>query len=242
MISNIINKSSKISILSDENQGQIKPKYFTNLLVIFFVILFVNNVIVYKLVQIGNVTLSAASLIFPLTYWIADIITEVYGYKVARELIWLTTIYNVIFAALITLLLSLPSPHGWRLEFAFHAVFNNILFICIVHVVAAPASYFLNAYLISKWKIVTKGKYFWFRSVLSTFVGEFVFSIIMTAVTWYGNHDVNLFYLIMITYMTKCFWAIVGVIPASLIVRFLKKSEEIDIYDVNTNFNPFSKS
>ena len=226
--------------LSKNNIQLDEHKYFITLVVFFFTVLFVNNVVVYKLVDVGDITMSAASIIFPLTYWITDITTEVYGYRLTRKLIWLTTIFNVVFAVLITILLNLPSPSTWKMGAAFHGVFKNLLFVCVMHVIASPVSYFLNAYLISKWKILVKGKYFWLRSIGSTMIGEIIFSIIMTSVTWHSNQSISIYNLIFITYLTKVLWAIIGAYPATLMVHILKRKEGVDVYDYNVIFNPFS--
>lgn len=215
-------------------------KYYSTLTVLFYLFLFVNNVMVYKVVQIFGIELSAASIVYPLTYQILDIVTEVYGYKFSKKIIWQSTIYNIFFAGLITLLLVLPSPPSWQMESAFSSVFKGIFPISILHGIAAPGSYFLNAYLLSKWKILYKGKHFWLRSIASTFIGELVFSIIMTTFTWYEFESFSaLLILILVTYFTKFTWSILGAYPSTKLVRLISASEGINAYDHSINFNPF---
>lgn len=146
-------------------------KIYIVLLGLFLTILFANNVTVYKVVSFGSLKLSAASLIYPITYWILDIVTEIYGYDRAKFLIWFSTILNIIFAMLISLLIHLPSLHGWTHQAAFDLVFSNIFFICIMHGIAAPASYLINAKLLSKLKILTRGRFFCIRSVTTSLIG-----------------------------------------------------------------------
>lgn len=214
-------------------------KHYTLLVVLFYTVLFVNDVVLYKLVQFGSIQFSASSIIYPATYLIADVITEVYGYDLTRKLIWQSLIINIIFSILIGASLYLPSPADWKLQDAFSEVFKNITIISITHAIIAPLSYFINAYLLSKWKIMTKGKYFCLRSASASLIGELSFSIMMAGFIWYGHTLQFIIMLMVSTYTTKFIWAILGTYPASLIVYYLKKSEEVDIYDCNTNFNPF---
>lgn len=214
-------------------------KHYTLLVVLFYTILFVNDVIVYKLVQIGTIQFSASSLIYPVTYLITDIIVEVYGYDITRKLIWQSMIVNIIFSSLIGFSLYLPSPTEWPLQNAFSEVFHNITSISVVHAIIAPLSYFVNAYLLSKWKIMTQGKYFWFRSVTASLIGELAFSIMMAAFIWHAHSIKFILVIVMATYATKLIWTMFGSCLTPMIVYYLKKSEQIDVFDYNTNFNPF---
>ncbi len=151
--------------------------------------------------------------------------------------------FNIIFSGLISILLYLPSPVDWKLQSSFSVVFNNITYNSIMHAIAAPLSYFINAYLISKWKIMLNGRYFGLRSILASLIGEFIFSVMMVAFIWHKNNYISsMLSLMFATYFTKFIWAILGAYPASIIVYYLKKSEGVDIYDNYINFNPFSAS
>jgi hypothetical protein len=110
-----------------------KSNYYSYgiLLTFFYTLLYANDVVLYKVVSIYGFHVSAASLIFPGTYLIIDIITEVYGYELAKQLIWQSTIFNVIFAILVGTLIQLPSPSDWILASAFNSVFLNIIILVL---------------------------------------------------------------------------------------------------------------
>ena len=214
-------------------------KYLSTLIILFFTILFANNAVVYKLVEISSYKVSAASLIYPITYLITGIIAEVYGYKTAKKLIWQSVVMNIVFSGLISALILLPSPKEWVFQSSFLIVYNDITLNSIVHGITAPLSYFINAYLISKWKVYFAGKYFGVRSIASSIIGEFIFSLIMVPFVWYGNKLNFILPLILITFSTKIIWAVLGSYLAVIAVDYLKKSEKVDIYDNGIIFNPF---
>jgi len=207
---------------------------YTSLIIMFFIALFVNDIMVYKLVKIAGLSISAASLVFPITYLITDIIAETYGYRVSKRIIWLSVIFNIVFCALIALLIKLPSPSNWPLQSAFNSIFDSILYISLTHIVITPLSYLVNTYLISRWKIVVNGKYFIIRSIVSSAIGEFIFSAAMVFIIWHGKgFNVSLISLSLLTYLSKLTWNIVGSIPALFVVKIIKKIDHADVYDFN---------
>lgn len=219
-------------------------KYYTILIISFFTILFAADSVVYKLVKIDSYVVSAASLIFPITYLILDIIAEVYGYQSSRQLIWLSIIFDLVFTLLVTTLINTPSPMGWGQQTAYSYVFHNMIFISGSYLIATPIGSFTNTYLISKWKVLLKGKYFLIRSIFSTAIGEFFYSAIAVLIIWHGTKlQTSIPALIIVTYLTKLIWTIIGALPASAIVIVLKRLENVDdSYNYSTDFNPFKMS
>ncbi|MFI4956525.1 MAG: queuosine precursor transporter [Gammaproteobacteria bacterium] len=193
----------------------------------------------YAVLKIGPTIQSGATLIFPLTYVISDITTEVYGYKIARRVIWMTLLFELIFATLVTGVISLPHVS----EEAFHV--NNTALGGLFRFVAsgfcaAIISDFINIYLVSKWKILVKGKYFCIRSVTSTAIAVFIMVIIVIGVAFYGKMPLNeLIRLMASAYSFELMYAIIFSYPARLIAEFIKQKESIDVYDIGINFNPF---
>ena len=99
---------------------------------------------------------------------------------------------------------------------------------------------FLNVYLLSKWKIILHGKFFIFRSLLSTALGQASLTIIVDILNYTGKMPtMDLIKMMVSGYTWKMFFAIILVFPAWMLVKFLKKAENIDHYDINTNYNPF---
>jgi queuosine precursor transporter len=99
---------------------------------------------------------------------------------------------------------------------------------------------FLNAYVLTKWKILWRGRYFWLRSLFSTAFGELIFTTIVILVNYFGVFDFkNMFELGVVSFCFKIIMSVVLTVPISLFVVWLKNKEGVDIYDYHTNFNPF---
>lgn len=199
--------------------------------------------VAYKMVSLGNLLAinSGATFIFPMTYSLGDVITEVYGYNMARKLIWLSLFLQFIFAILVTAVIHLPGPSFWQDGYAYLAVFGSILRFVLAGTIANITSNFMNIYLVSKLKIPFEGKFFWVRSILSTVISGFLLvSIIVIA--GFSSEEINLsksWILFKSTYLLEILYAFILVIPSAFIARFLKYTEKVDVYDYNTNFNPF---
>ncbi len=193
-----------------------------------------------RIVQVFGLTTDAGTIIFPLTFLLSDLITEVYGYKNARRAIWCGFLFNVLFLIYGLIVTHLPSP-----SFATQNANFDSLFVADTRVIiASVASYFcaepLNSYIMSKMKIASNGKYLSLRFVLSTFVASGADSFIFSLIAFYkvfSNKD--LFNLAATMWFIKVAMEIIG-LPISLwLVAKLKKSEKVDIYDRTTDFNLF---
>lgn len=218
-------------------------KYFTFICLLNATILFANIVVVYKIVEIGSLVVSLGTLLFAFTYAIGDIVAEVYGYKLSRQLIWFTLICEVAFTIIISQSIRIPSPAYWHHQEAFDTVLAGTINVAIAHLIAVPTGAFINAYIISKWKVLWYGKHFWIRSLISTAFGEFAFSTIAPIVVWIWIMPMSKIWVIIIsTYLIKMTFAVIFTYPNVLIAKWLKKAEGIDIYDHNTDYNPFKLS
>lgn len=198
------------------------------------------DVVAYKLITLGPALLPGAPLIFPLTYIIGDIVAEVYGYTVAKKIIWVTLICELFFALSIKLIIHLPSPHFWQNQLAYNAVIDPILRFVLAGILAVVSSSFINIYIISKWKILMKGRHFWLRSLGSSAIGGFILVLVTILFGFTGHiHWSKLIYMVLSVYSVEVFYSLLGVWPASIITGFLKLEEQLDVYDTKTNFNPF---
>jgi len=199
--------------------------------------------VAYKMVYINTLfeINSAATFIFPLTYCIGDIVTEVYGFKMAKALIYYSLLLQIVFGFLITMAIHLPSPLFWNHDAAYILVFGSIIKFILAGTIGNSVSSFLNIYIVSKLKIPLEGQLFWLRSIISTVIGGFIMvSIIM--LSFLGKHVnlSNLFIMFKSTFSLEIFYALILALPASIIAGFLKVKENIDVYDYDTNYNPFA--
>lgn len=189
-----------------------------------------------RVLHIFNLYEPGGILIFPFTFLLSDVITEVYSYKYSRFLIWCVILTLGIFSFFAWVSMLIPTA---VVNYGYTHIFDNYPRLFLGVAVATFFSFFINNYIIAKWKVKWKGKRFWLRSIMSTSVGHAVFSA--TWVIIFHFHDIAsfaLFKLILDMYIWKMTFEILATPIATVISRWLRRKEG-DIYDTNTNFNPF---
>ena len=194
-----------------------------------------------RLVEIGPYYVCAGIFVYPFTYIIADIIAEVYGYKMSRQIIWLTIVSTLIFAIIVKLTTKTPYPYFWgAYNGHFDLAMSPILRTVISGTTGIVVGQFVNIYLITKLKILTKGKHFWLRSIGSTMMGDiFTVSIALFGIFSQRISTAKILEIVILELIIMFVFAIVMSVPGQFIVGFFKEAEGIDIYDYSTNFNPF---
>ena len=191
---------------------------------------------------IGGVTFLAGVLFFPLSYIFGDILTEVYGYARDRRVVW-AGFGALGFAALMSsVIVALPPAPQWRNnQPAVEAIFGNTPRIVVASITAFWCGSFVNSFVMAKMKIWSSGRWLWTRTVGSTLCGELVDSALFYSIAFFGLWDTTLLQSVMLTqYLLKSGWEIVMTPVTYRIVGFLKRAEQEDYYDRDTNFTPFS--
>jgi queuosine precursor transporter len=210
--------------------------------VAFFVTgLLVSNVIAVKTIEIGGVVLQAADLIFPITYIIGDVLTEVYGYKRARKAIWIGFSCSLFAVMAITLGQYLPAHGEWHDQAAYDAILGSQWRIVAASFTAYLFGEFMNSYVLAKMKIWTRGRHLWSRTIGSTVVGQAFDTSIFCLLAFYGvlPNEV-LFSLIGFQWLFKVLYETAATPLTYVVVNALKRHEGIDVYDRDTKFNPFA--
>ncbi len=226
--------------ITEKFMREIQFKYLNPLSMLYMTIKLMTAVLIYKIISIGSFSASASTIIMPLWFVIGDIITEVYGYKLAKQLIWIAIIFQFLFAFACSGLINLNAPMGWPHQDAYNQVLGKLPRVALASFMAIVSGAFINAYIISKWKIILCGKYFWLRSLGASAAGELFFTIIAYTTEFGGILPFQkLIHLIIISYVIKLILNPILIIPSSFLVFLLKKYENIDKYDVGVNFNPF---
>lgn len=216
-------------------------KYLGFLLMLFMTIKITTVILIYKIVQIGPLTFSASTLIMPFWFVLSDLITEVYGYRFAKNAIWTALLCQFLFAALCMGAIHLNSPPGWAGQEAYQQILGKLHLVTTGSFLAVISGAFINAYAISKWKVLLHGKYFWLRSLGSSVVGELVFTVVAYLVEFVGSTTpMMIFQLMALSFLGKLIFTPIFIIPSMYAAAFLKKVERIDTYDTNINYNPFS--
>lgn len=206
--------------------------------ILFCVCLIASNLLETKIIQIGAFTITAGFLVFPISYIINDCIAEVWGFRKARLIIWVGFAMNFAALALFQLAMALPAAPFWEGEAAFRFVFGLAPRIAAASLMAFLVGSFLNAYVMSRMKIASKGRNFSARAVLSTLVGESADSLIFFPLAFGGLMPVNeLAKLMLIQVVAKTAYEIV-VLPVTVrVVSMLKKIEHTDVYDEDISYN-----
>jgi hypothetical protein len=217
-------------------------KYFSVISVFFVSVLLISNVASTKIVDLKWFTFDGGTLLFPLSYIFGDILTEVYGYKKSRQVIWLGFFSALVMSLVFIVVGKLPSAPGWENQGAYDKILGLTPRIVIASLAAYFCGSFLNSFVLAKMKILTKGKWLWTRTIGSTIVGELVDSVIFIVIAFAGVLPGGL--LITLVVSNYIFKTLVEVLFTPLtykVVGFLKKNEQADIYDYQTNFNPFGR-
>lgn len=207
--------------------------------VYFVVILLISNVVSTKILDFGSFTFDGGTILFPLSYIIGDIITEVYGYKQSRKIIWTGFWAMILMAVVVMIVGALPAAKDWPYQEDYQNILGFTPRIVLASLIAYFAGEFSNSYILAKLKIWMKGKKLWVRTIGSTIVWEFLDTIIfvMIAFYWVFWNDL-LLTIILSNYIFKIGIEILFTPFTYLIVNKVKKIEWIDYYDYKTNFNP----
>ena len=212
---------------------------FLIVVALFITCLLTANIIIVKQISAGPFILPAAIIIFPISYIISDILTEVYGYSVARRVIWLGFICNVIMVAGIWIAGLLPAANTFTAQSAYNQILGNTPRFLLASFLAYLAGEFSNSYVLSKMKIATKGKWLWSRTIGSTVVGQAIDTVIVLSIGFIGVLPVStLLIMILSHWFVKVSYEIIATPVTYLAVNYLKKKEGMDVYDYTTNFNP----
>jgi len=208
---------------------------------IFVTCLITANIIAVKVVSLGPVILPAAIFVFPLSYIFGDILTEVYGYRWARRVIWLGFVCNLIFVIFAWVGQILPPAPRWEWQEAYESILGYTPRLLLASFCGYLVGEFANSFVLAKMKILTRGRWLWSRTIGSTVVGQGLDTLIFITLAFIGTPS---FVPIMILYHWLAKTAIEAILtPATYaIVNLLKRKETIDTYDYETNFNPFSVS
>ncbi|MGB2814675.1 MAG: queuosine precursor transporter [Dehalococcoidales bacterium] len=205
---------------------------------LFITCLITANVIAVKVISLGPFFLPAAIFVFPLSYIFGDILTEVYGYRLARRVIWLGFICNLIFVFFVWLGQALPAAPFWEGQEAYQRILGYTPRLLAASFLGYLVGEFVNSFILARMKIMTRGRWLWSRTIGSTIVGQGLDTSIFITVAFIGTPS---FVPIMILYhwLAKTLIEALATPLTYVIVNFLKKKESIDTYDHDTRFNPF---
>lgn len=230
----------------DAVAGRRNYRYFDLIMAAFVCVLLCANLIgVSKVTQVTllgtTFAFGAGNLFFPLSYLFGDILTEVYGYARSRRVVW-AGFGALIFASIMSsVVVHLPPANGWSGQSVIEQAFGSTWRIALASVVGYWCGEFVNSFTLAKLKVLTNGKRLWTRTIGSTVAGEACDTIVFYPLAFYGTwSDQILLSVMMANYVIKVGWEVLATPITYRVVKAIKRAENEDYFDRETNFTPFS--
>lgn len=218
---------------------------FVWLAVTFCVCLVTSNLFVPRLWRVGKLSLqlSGAVVIFPISYIINDLLTEVYGYRRAMQVIWMGFALSAFVAVAAQLVSWLPAPiypENQAVAANFNSLFGLIPRTTVASLLAFILGSQMNAWVMSRMKVLQQGKGFGWRAILSTLGGELCDSLVFYPLAFLGVMPLGAIFSIILTQVTvKTLYEVLILPLTGVIARRLKQAEGLDTYDYDISYNPF---
>ncbi len=206
--------------------------------IVFCVCLVAANLLETKVVQLGPIAVTAGLIVFPVSYIINDCIAEVWGFRKARLIIWMGFLMNFMAVALGQIAVALPAAPFWEGEAGFNFVFGMAPRIAAASLTAFLAGSFINAYVMSRMKVFSRGKNFSARAVLSTVAGESADSLLFFPLAFGGLMPVpELLKMMLVQVVLKTLYEVI-ILPVTVrVVRYIKRVDQSDVYDEHISYN-----
>jgi uncharacterized integral membrane protein (TIGR00697 family) len=224
-------------------------RYYEFVMAAFVTVLICSNLVgPAKIAQadlplLGAVSFGAGVLFFPISYVFGDILTEVYGYARSRRVIW-AGFGGLAFASFMAwVVVALPPAPFWKNQAAYEIAFGSTWRIAAASLIAFCCGEFVNSYMLAKMKLATRGKWLWTRTIGSTIAGEGVDSLLFYPLAFYGSGlfpDDRLPQIMLVQFLSKVGVEVLFTPITYKVVAWLKRAENEDYYDRNTDFNPFT--
>lgn len=217
--------------------------WFVLTVAVFITCLVTANIIAVKLISIFGLILPAAIIVFPISYIVGDVLTEVYGYGQARRVIWLGFLCNLIAVLAIWAGGLLPPAPFWEGQPAYQQILGYTPRLLGASFVAYLIGEFANSFVLAKLKIATAGRWLWTRTIGSTLVGQGLDSAVFITLAFVGTIPAaGLASAIVTQWLAKSVYEAAVTPLTYAVVNFLKRREGIDVYDYETAFNPLELS
>lgn len=212
-------------------------KIFVVLCALNITCLLISNIITIKTLNIFGLIFTAGDILFPITYILNDLFTEVYGFNKAKFIIWLSFFCNLLMVTIFSITIVLPAGESFELQDELINVLGSTPRILIASFLAFLVGNFANSIVLSKMKVKTSGKYLPLRTIGSTLIGEALDTIIFIPIVFIGNLSFNNIILLIInTYILKVTLEVILTPITYKMVNFVKKKEEIDTFDNNLKY------
>lgn len=215
--------------------------YYHILALLFCFIFILSNIAASKVSIFGGIFIDAGTAYFPLLYIINDVITEIYGFRASRKVIWLAVCSNICFVLFLSLIVKLPSSYSEGSNESFDLLFSFSPRILVASVTSFLIGEYFNSMILAKSKIKFQGKMFMLRAIFSTLIGVSIESGLFSVIAFTGVvPSGELLSMTLLLIFAKVFYEAITIPITLRFVMFLKKKENYDYYDKDTKFNLFS--
>jgi hypothetical protein len=200
----------------------------------------VSNIIAGKLMTVFSLVLPSAVILFPITYILGDVFTEVYGFRKTRIVIWGGFAANLLMSLVFVAAIALPAPDFFKDQDAYAKVLGMTPRVVLASLVAYWAGEFANSITLSLLKKATKGRFLWTRTISSTIVGQGLDTVIFIAASFSGIVSRSVLVQMMLAqYLFKVAYEVILTPITYWIVGAMKQRERLDVYDEGVTYNPF---
>ena len=207
-------------------------KIFIILCAVNITCLLISNIITIKTINILGLIFTAGDILFPITYILNDVFTEVYGFNKSKLIIWISFFCNLLMIIILKITILLPSSDSFVMQEELANILGSTPRILIASFIAFLAGNFANSIVMSKMKVKTEGKYLALRTIGSTLVGEGLDTLIFMPIVFINSLDLQtMMFLIIDTYILKVSLEIILMPITYKVIKLIKKKEKIDTYD-----------
>lgn len=173
-------------MMQEQRSSTIPGQRIVLISMIYMALFLASMTVGYKIVIFGNHLYCASILIFPLLFPLSDALAEIYGAQIAKSMIVYTIIGEIIFVSMTNTAIHLPSPTTWHHQEAYDFIVGGYIHILAANAIAMIASFYLNVYFINRWRILLQGRYYYWRSLGATAIGEISYTILTNAIAYFG--------------------------------------------------------
>ena len=206
---------------------------------LFVTCLLAANTIAAKLIMVGGLVLTAGIVIFPVSYVIGDVLTEVWGYAATRRVIWLGFACNALMVLAVWIGGELPAAPFWSGQAAYQEILGQAPRILAASFAAYLVGEFANAFVLAKLKVATAGRWLWLRTIGSTVVGQGLDSVVFVTLAFAGGVPAGaLAGIVAAQWAVKVAYEAAATPLTYAAVGWLKSREQVDTFDRETDFNP----
>lgn len=215
--------------------------WFVIVVAVFVTCLLIANIIAVKPLLMFGLIVPAGTIIFPISYICGDVLTEVYGYRRARQVIWLGFACNLLAVGAIALGQALPGPVFWDAQAAYERILGFTPRLLLASFCAYLVGEFANSFVLAQLKVRTAGKHLWLRTISSTVIGQGLDSLIFLLIAFVGIFPpAELVTAILTQWVIKSVYEALATPLTYFVVNFLKRQEGGEVFDKGISFNPLA--